>query len=173
MEKTKLILGFAGKKDDTAVTVDIDPRHQPDCVHDLNMVPWPFEDNQFASIFCHHVLEHLLDLSLVMKELHRICRREGTITIEIPHYSSWMANDPEHKLRFSFFSFNAYINDQPHDWHLTDFKFRLLEREITFHKVYRRYGLHRLWNRFPLTYERFWTYIMPAEHLILKLQPLK
>ena len=35
MEKGKLVLGAAGKKEPDAVTLDIDPRHAPDVVHDL------------------------------------------------------------------------------------------------------------------------------------------
>ncbi len=173
MKKDKLVLGFAGKKDPSAVTVDIDPKHEPDVACDLNQVPWPFPDNEFKSVICHHVLEHLSSLSSAMRELHRICSPSGVIYIEVPHFSSWMANDPEHRLRFSYFALDSYFADASVNWHITDFKFKLLERKITFHRAHRRYFLARLFNRFPLAYERFWTYIFPAEHLIFKLRPLK
>lgn len=172
MAKDKLVLGAAGKTHADAMTLDIDKRHNPDVVWDLNRTPWPFTDSQFRHITCHHVLEHLQELDSILKELHRICSPEGTIYIEVPHFSSWMANDPPHKLRFSYFSLNAYLADGK-SWILSEVKFRLLERRVTFHRAFRRYGLHRLWNRFPMAYERFWTYIMPAEHLIYRLQPIK
>lgn len=173
MEITKLVIGAAGKKDPAAITLDIDPRHHPDVLHDLNKTPWPFKDDRFETIICHHVLEHLCDLPPVMRELHRICGPRGFIYIETPHYSSWMANSPEHKMRFSYFSLDSYIADKPKNWLNTDFKFALLERRITFHRAYRRYFLQRLWNRFPFAYERFWTYLFPAEHLIFKIRPIK
>jgi hypothetical protein len=38
-------------------TLDIDPEAKPDVVHDLNVLPYPFEDNQFTEIHAYEVLE--------------------------------------------------------------------------------------------------------------------
>lgn len=172
MEKYKLILGSAGGKHPDAVTLDIDLNHKPDVVHDLNKKPWPFSDNQFKEIICHHVLEHLNDIGPAMEELHRICSKDGEIYIEVPHHTSPFANSPEHKLRFNYFAFDGYIEQGITKW-ITGKKFKLLERKITFHRAFRRYFFHRLFNKFSLYYERFWTYIIPAENLIFKLRPIK
>ncbi len=169
--KSKLVLGHAGKQDDDAVTLDIDPEHNPDVIHDLNQCPYPFKDNQFQEIICHHVLEHLENLPPVMSELHRICRKDGTIYIEVPHHSSWCANTPHHKLRFNFFGFDDYIEDE-YTW-LKGKKFRLLKKEITFHRAHRRFFLHKIFNKYPMAYERFWTYMFPAEHFKIWLSPMK
>ena len=171
MEKDKLILGSAGKKSDAAITLDIDPEHKPDVVHDLQKTPLPFSDNQFKEIICHHVLEHLSDLSALMPELHRICKPDGTIYIEVPHHSSWCANTPNHKLRFNYFGFDSYIQDI-RTWR-TGKKFNLIKREITFHRSFRRVYLHKLFNACPMAYERFWTYIFPAELFKVWLSPIK
>lgn len=40
------------------VTLDIDPGRKPDVVHDLRIVPLPFEDNSADEIHAYHVLEH-------------------------------------------------------------------------------------------------------------------
>lgn len=173
MKKRKLILGSAGCKNNDAVTLDINPEHKPDVVHDLNIRPLPFKDEQFTEIICHHVLEHLNDLSSVMPELHRICDREGSIYIEVPHHTSWCANTPEHKLRFNYFAFDGYIEGGITRWIGHDKKFNLIKREITFHKSFRRIFLHKLFNRFPHIYERFWAYIFPAEHLKIWIRPIK
>ena len=170
--KRTLILGSAGHQAPEAVTLDIDPAHHPDVVHDLNVFPYPFQDNQFAEIVCHHVLEHLNDLPPAMRELHRICAPDGVIRIEVPHYSSWLANSPEHKLRFGYFAFDGYVADGIVTW-ITGHKFRLLKRELTFHRRFRAFQLHRWFNRSPLSYERFWTYRFPAEHVKVWLQPIK
>lgn len=170
--KTKLVLGSAGKKHSDAITLDIDEEHHPDVIHNLDVVPWPFADNQFSEISAHHVLEHLENISLAMKELHRICRKDGIVCIEVPHYSAWLANSPEHKLRFNYFAFDGYVDGGTTKW-VTGKKFKFIKREITFHHAVRRYGLHKIFNRFPLAYERFWTYIFPAEHLKVWLQPIK
>ncbi len=40
------------------VTLDINPDHKPDVVHDLNVLPLPFDDNSFDEIHAYEVLEH-------------------------------------------------------------------------------------------------------------------
>ncbi len=169
--KSKLILGAAGKKNDHALTLDIDPAHHPDIVHNLNIVPWPFPDNQFKEIICHHVLEHLDDLLPVLDELHRICQPRGVIYIEVPHHTSWCANVPYHKLRFNHFAFDTHIEGIS-TWK-TGKKFKLIKREITFHRSFRRMFLHKIFNKSPEAYERFWAYICPAEHFKIWLSPVK
>ena len=171
--KEKVVLGHAGTTCPDAVTVDIDPRHNPDVVHDLNKVPYPFPDNVFQEVVCHHVLEHLDGIADVMKELSRICKKDGVVYIEVPHYTSWCANVPEHKLRFSYFAFDGYIKTGVTRWQLSNKLFTVLKRELTFHKFYRFLKLHRLFNKCPLMYERFFAYIFPAEHLKLWLTPVK
>ena len=173
MKTDTLVIGSAGKRHPEAVTLDIEPRHKPDVVHDLNITPWPFQDNQFEKIICHHVLEHLEGFNSALAELHRICRPEGEIYIEVPHFSSWMANDPAHKLRFNYFSIDAFLADEDPGYLVTDFKFKLLEREVTFHRAFRRYFLDNIFNKFPRAYQRFWTYIVPAEHIKFRIRPLK
>ena len=168
-QKEKLVIGSAGKPAIDAITLDIDPEHKPDIVHDVHDCPWPFADNQFKEITCHHVLEHLTDLHAVMGELHRVCKPDGLIHIEVPHHSSWCSNIPEHKLRFNYFAFDGYIEGIT-TWR-TGKKFKLIKREITFHRAIRRYGLQKLFNVAPMEYERFWTYILPAEHFKIVLQP--
>ncbi len=171
--KRKLVLGSAGKKEPDAVTLDIDPAHAPDVVHDLNMVPWPFEDNRFENITCHHSLEHLDGVAGPLGEMHRVCKKGGEIYIEVPHHTSWCANSPEHKLRFSYFSLDGYLEGGITKWTTTERKFALIEKKITFNRAFRRYFLHALFNRFPLYYERFWAYIIPAENLVFRLSPVK
>lgn len=170
--KTQLILGHAGKDHPDAVTVDIDPLHNPDYVHDLNTFPYPFEENQFTEIICHHVLEHLENLPPVMDELHRILAKDGVLIIESPHHTAWCANTPEHKLFFNYFAFDGYIDDGCTEW-INGKKFKAIEKKITFHKRFRRLFLHKLFNRHPKEYERFWAYMFPAENMTAKLTPIK
>lgn len=170
-KEERLVCGSAGKSHEDAITLDIDPDHNPDVVHNLEDVPLPFKDNQFKEINCHHVLEHLSDLADVMNELHRICHPEGEIYIEVPHHTSWCAHTPSHKLFFSAFAFDGWCEGTT-SWK-TGKKFKLLSKEISFHRSFRRYFLHKIFNKYPGAYERFWTYIFPAEFLRVRLQPLK
>lgn len=40
------------------VTLDIMPTHKPDVVHDLSVLPLPFEDEEFDEVHAYEVLEH-------------------------------------------------------------------------------------------------------------------
>ena len=67
-------------------------------VHDLNVFPYPFEDDEFEKVFASHVLEHLDNPQKALYEMLRI----GTIVeIYVPHRYSLYAKNPEHKNVFS------------------------------------------------------------------------
>jgi SAM-dependent methyltransferase len=171
MRKDVLILGHAGRAAPEAVTIDIDPEHHPDVLHDLNVTPWPFADDSFKEVIAHHVLEHLSDFPAVMRELHRVCRKDGQVYIEVPHHTAWFAKGPEHKVYFGYFSFDGYISG--HSTWISGRKFECLKRELTFHKLYRAFFLHKLFQRIPLVYERSFCHLFPAEHIKVWLRPIK
>lgn len=80
-----------------------------DVVHDLDSYPWPFEDDRFAEIRLHHVLEHLSEPVRAIEELYRITRAGGTVQVRVPYWNStdW-ASDPTHKTPFSEHSFDFF-----------------------------------------------------------------
>ncbi|MFH1678529.1 MAG: methyltransferase domain-containing protein [Candidatus Omnitrophota bacterium] len=126
---------------------------------------YPFRDNLFDSIICKQIIEHLPDTEAFLKELRRLAKKGGKIIIQTPHFSSYMAyGDYQHCHMFSIF-FLDKLADR--------IGFKITNKTITFHRSYRRYMIHRWANRFPLTYERFWTYIFPAEHLYFELEVIK
>ncbi len=65
-----------------------------DIVHDVNVYPWPFEDNSIEEVYCSHFLEHLNHSSespqrvQFMNELYRILIPGGKATIITPHWAS-------------------------------------------------------------------------------------
>lgn len=170
-KKEKLVIGHAGKEHPDAITLDNNPDGHPDVLHDLHNSPYPFEDNRFKEISAHHVLEHLSDIHTVMNEFHRICRPDGEIYIEVPHHTSIFANTPNHRLHFSIFAFDGWCEGA--DTWMTGKKFQMIKKELTFHRAFRRYMLHKIFNKYPVAYERFWTYIFPAEHIKVWLRPIK
>ena len=74
-----LHIGAGAKKARGAVTLDINPRLNPDVVWDLNDFPYPFADGEFDLVLCEHVIEHLQDVIRVMEELHRVTRAGGRV----------------------------------------------------------------------------------------------
>lgn len=90
VNKKILNLGCGEKHIAGAVNIDWNSEHtphKPDIIHNLNILPYPFPDNHFDTIFAHHILEHLDKPFDVMKELSRILKNEGTLHIKVPHFS--------------------------------------------------------------------------------------
>lgn len=91
----KLNIGCGQRKKNGFINVDNDPRMEPEILHDLNTLPYPFPENYFDHIEADHVLEHLAHPIDVMKELHRILKPEGTLEIRVPHFSRAFTH-PDH-----------------------------------------------------------------------------
>jgi SAM-dependent methyltransferase len=87
-----------------AVNHDI-RQHRPeiDVVHDLNVLPWPWEDESFDFISAQAVLEHLhITLVESMNECWRVLRPGGQIGLRIPWWNSDVSHrDPTHRWFFS------------------------------------------------------------------------
>jgi len=83
----KLNLGCGERKKEGYINVDWKPGLGPDVVHDLNIVPYPFEESSVDLVEADHVLEHLDRPFFIMKELHRILKPGGVLKIKVPHFS--------------------------------------------------------------------------------------
>lgn len=57
-----LDVGCGVNKVEGAVGLDISPRSHADVIHDLNVVPYPFDDNEFDLVVANHVVEHVPDV---------------------------------------------------------------------------------------------------------------
>jgi len=78
-------------------------RPEIEVAHDLNLLPWPWEDNRFEHIIALAVLEHLpITLIQSMNECWRILRPGGDIHLKLPMWNSERSyDDPTHYWRFS------------------------------------------------------------------------
>lgn len=90
-------------------TLDYEPRHNPDVVHDLHDLPLPFADNTFSEIHAYEVLEHIhtqgdyVGFFALFSELWRILKPEGCICFTVPHWQSvWAWGDPSHTRVITF-----------------------------------------------------------------------
>lgn len=81
------------------VNVDVDPSATPDVLHNLNEVPYPFQNDTFDLIECDHNLEHLEDPFQAMTEIHRILKTGGTLILRVPHFSRGLTH-ADHKRGF-------------------------------------------------------------------------
>lgn len=107
-------------------------------MHDLNVVPLPFEDECADEILCEDVLEHVNYIPL-LKECHRILIPGGRVRIEVPRFTS--SNnyvDPTHRNMFSTKTFNFFCDEtfegKGRNYYF-DFKFsKITNKRITFYK---------------------------------------
>ncbi len=160
-----LDLGCGNSKTKGALGIDLNRASQADIICDLNRKFYPFQENTFDSVVSKQVFEHLASVATVLEEIHRISKAGAKIIIQVPHFSCYLSYaDPTHRRAFSIFSFDVLA---------PQCGFKISAKSITFHRAFRRYGIHRLANLFPRGYERFWAFLLPAEHLYFELQTVK
>ena len=114
-------------------TLDIDPACKPDVVHDLNVLPYPFADDEFDEIHAYEVLEHFgrqgdwRGFFAQFSELHRILKPGGLLCATVPMWDSpWAWGDPGHtriitKDTLAFLSQKCY-GDAVGNGPLTDYR---------------------------------------------------
>lgn len=160
-----LDVGCSNNKIKGAIGIDMDPNSQADIIHDLDTFPWPIEENTFDTVYCKHIFEHLKEPEKAIKEIYRITKPHGHIILECPHFSSHCAyTNFQHRYFFTYELMNKLVNLIKH---------KPIKKQITFYKTFRLFGIQYLANKFPRNYERFWTYIFPAEQVYFELEVIK
>ena len=147
------------------VTVDNNPNAgSVDITHDLDRLPWPFEEGSVDEVVMDHVLEHLEDTIGVIKELYRICADGARIHLMVPHYScNW--THPGHKRAMGVGLFDHF--DPFHEERYGRCRFAV--ERLRLHWMRPRYrttvlrravsgGLDALANLSPRICQRLWCY---------------
>jgi SAM-dependent methyltransferase len=112
----KLDLGCGKNKKENYIGIDISPDADADIIHDLNLFPYPFKNDEFDYINIDNVIEHLDNVVKVLEELHRISKNGANIRIVAPFFRSYYSYiDPTHKHFFSYRSFDYF--DPKKDFH--------------------------------------------------------
>lgn len=85
------------------VTLDINPDHNPDIVHDLLDLPLPFDDETFDEIHAYEVLEHTGSQGdykfffAQFSDFWRVLKPKGFLCASVPRRDSvWAWGDPSH-----------------------------------------------------------------------------
>ena len=110
MKLLNLGCGDRGKirDDDEWEEVGVDIKQPCDVLHDLNIHPLPFKDEEFDEIHAYHILEHLSSQGdwrfffSEFSEYYRILKPFGIMKAIVPAISgAWAWGDPGHTRVFS------------------------------------------------------------------------
>ena len=115
-EMQELIIGCGKKRDkkilssndnyeyENPTTLDINPDVKPDIIHDMEIIPLPFDDYEFEEIHAYSILEHIGqqgDYRFFFNQFTdfwRILKPDGKFYAIVPSYDSvWAWGDPSHK----------------------------------------------------------------------------
>lgn len=113
-----------------------------DVIHDLDITPYPFEDNYADEIHFYHVLEHLHNPLQKMEEIHRILKPGGVLHMRVPHFSSMGAfSDITHVRPFGYASFDYFDKNNYHHFY-TEKEFEILHKQIKYFGLYPNSGMY-------------------------------
>lgn len=174
---TILELGCGPTKRQGTIAVDINPSSAADVLHDLNLFPYPFQDNAFDEVICEHVLEHLTDLIGVMEEFHRILRPNGIVRVYAPYFASvFYYRDPTHRTPFSAHTFDYFIAGtrvRGFNYSSVQFALHKVEFPVTPNSGLLKRMLFRFINSNVDFYEHNLVYLMPRHLIYFELAAIK
>lgn len=133
-ELKKLNMGSGFKRIDDHWNVDVEPKCNPDQVIDLEITPWPYEDDFFEQITADNILEHLgqrpKDFTEIIKEMYRVSQNGA----------QWVINFPHHRCDLQW-------DDYTHVRALTEKTFRMWDQQVNFESINRKlsdstYGIY-------------------------------
>ena len=159
-----LDVGCGSKKHAGAVGLDVSADTDADIVHDLDVFPYPIEDNSFDEAIMQDVIEHVSEPMRVAAELHRILRPGGRLQLRTPHFSSALAyGDPTHR---HYYSTNAirYLAE-PGFAHYSRARFAVEHITLDLWLPFRALGVAGFANRYPGVYEKYFAFRFPAMNI--------
>lgn len=112
---SKLNLGCGPDYRDGWVNVD-SGNCKSDVKHDIEQIPWPFDDNSVENIEMQHILEHIHRINFihVVREMYRVCKNGAFIHIISPYAGSDnFFTDPTHVMPLTARTFDYFDKRKP------------------------------------------------------------
>jgi hypothetical protein len=132
----------------------------------------PFRDSSVDEMLLQHVVEHILDISALMREVVRIGKSGALVRVVTPHFSSlgsW--KDPTHIHHLSYFSMDHF--EKPSAAHYTGGGLAVEARRLSFgHSLLGAVG-RLLFRWSPLQYEKHFCFVFRARSLEFVLRVVK
>ena len=166
----KINLGSGDNYLEGYTNVDFNPKYKSDIMADLEY-KLPFEDNSVDEVYCSHVLEHLRNFLLVMKEIERITKVCALVHIRVPHFSNGLGHgDLGHVQLFGWETFDFVLDgyyNYTYKFEIEDKRFNYLSKDHPLMNVIFSWFFNLISKRF---YERFLCWIIPVGEIELKLR---
>ena len=114
--------------------IDIEKKCNPDQVVDLEITPWPYEDNFFEKITADNILEHLGQdpkvFTNIIKEMYRVSINGA----------EWYVNVPHHRC-------DLFWDDYTHVRALSAKTFKMFDQKVNYESIERKlsdstYGIY-------------------------------
>lgn len=155
-----------------AIRADISRAVRPDVVADVSK-GLPFRTGSLAKVYCFDLVEHVVDLSALMTEIHRVSTPGARVLITTPHFSCANSyTDPTHRHHLGLRSFDFFAaGHQLHYYSAA--RFRVVRRVLRFHGGIVDAIVRRIAARWPDWYEHRLSWIFPAWYLEFELEAVK
>lgn len=114
---------------------------------EFDLTSSPFEDQAFDLIICNHVLEHISDEGLAIREIQRLMTSQGIAILQVPIAKKLDTTFEDTEIRTSSDRLNHYGQEDHVRLYGTDYKSRL-ERyglsvaQINIYNKYERFGIN-------------------------------
>jgi SAM-dependent methyltransferase len=133
----------------------------------------PFANQSIEEFYLDNVIEHIMDIPSLMREIFRVARPGAIVTIITPHFTSmasWRA--PDHFHHFSYFTFDLFGKESS-AYYTKGGGFEIVHRRLTFGG-----GILGLFGRLifaisPEMYEKRFCFIFQASTLHCRLRVVK
>lgn len=164
-----LDIGCGSGKAEGAIGIDIYQYEGVDVVHNIDVTPWPFEDNTFETINAKHIIEHVGSIPSFMKEIHRIGKPGATLIIDTPHFSSrdsWA--DPTHRWHLSIDFADLFT--QGHYLAAQTGEYKILKKKVSFGSFLVSWPQRLICTLFGYyTWERYFCFIFRGRNLHIEM----
>jgi len=173
----KLNLGCGKDIKKGYINLDRVPLKGVDVIHNLEKVPFPFENNYFDEIYASYSLENINnDFIQLMEEIYRICKKNASIKIKAPYFACAGAfQDPGLKKFFTLKSFSFFLPKNYNNF-VTKARFKIIRKKLRFTRKNWWFNLpiEILINSLQGVYERFnLCFIIPMQEIYFELKVIK
>ncbi|MEP6645898.1 MAG: methyltransferase domain-containing protein [Saprospiraceae bacterium] len=177
------------KREPDLIGIDMLKLPGVDIVHNLEEGLPFIPDNSVDEISSFHVLEHLVSFEKLMRDIHRILKKNGIHKATVPHFSNpHYYSDYTHKRFFGLYTFDYFTPRAQQSLHrkvpdfYNDFHFKVLTRKYSFKRHLSPRNILNIIFASPFfnlsdftkeLYEDKFCYMFPCQELYYEMKPIK